>query len=166
MKFMNRREFIHDSAALSAMLAGLNQIPVRGAEETKPVKKGDTWTKESKLNMGPIGSYNTTYKYTYEGKQDKMDKIKVDTTLIYQAPAPNASGGLPFQIKEANLQSKEATGTILFDKEKGRLDSSEMNLKLEGKLKIDIGGMATDVELSQTQKTTVKTSDTDPSTKK
>ncbi|MCI0457295.1 MAG: hypothetical protein L0Z62_09985, partial [Gemmataceae bacterium] len=71
-----------------------------------------------------------------------------------------------FSIKEAELKSKDATGTILFDMAKGRLDSSEMNLKLEGKLKIDIGGMATDVELSQTQKTTVKTSDTDPATKK
>ena len=56
------------------------------------------------------------------------------------------------------LKSKDATGTILFDKAKGRLDSSEMNLKLEGKLTIDIGGMPTEVELSQTQKTTVKTS--------
>jgi len=41
MKSMNRREFIHDSAALSALLAGLNQIPVQGKEKTKTVKKGD-----------------------------------------------------------------------------------------------------------------------------
>src|SRR5205807_1437450 len=34
MKFMNRREFIHDSAALSALLAGLTQIPVQGKEKT------------------------------------------------------------------------------------------------------------------------------------
>ncbi len=140
--------------------------PAFAAVPTKPVKKGEKWTKESKLNMGPIGSYNTTYNYTYEGPQDKLEKIKVETTLTYQPPPPNASGGLPFQIKAADLKSKDATGTILFDKAKGRLDSSEMNLKLEGKLTIDIGGMPTEVELSQTQKTTVKTSDNDPSAKK
>ena len=37
-----------------------------------------------------------------------------------------------------------------------------MNLKLKGKLTIEIGGQATQVELSQTQKTTVKTMDRDP----
>jgi hypothetical protein len=140
--------------------------PAFAAVPDKPVKKGDTWTKESKLNLGPIGNYSTTYKYTYEGPQDKLHKIKVETTLVYQPPATSAAGGLPFSIKSADLKSKEATGTILFDKEKGRVDSSEMNLKLEGKLQIDIGGMTTEVELAQTQKTTIKTSDTDPTTKK
>src|SRR5262249_27410601 len=52
MKFMNRREFLHDSAALSALLAGLNQIPVRGAEETKPVKKGDV---HDQLRVAVVG---------------------------------------------------------------------------------------------------------------
>src|SRR5437879_6264311 len=52
MKFMNRREFIHDSAALSALLAGLNQIPVRGAEETKTVKKADV---NEQLRIAVVG---------------------------------------------------------------------------------------------------------------
>jgi predicted dehydrogenase len=52
MKFMNRREFIHDSAALSALLAGLKQIPVRGTEETKPVKKGDV---HDQLRVAVVG---------------------------------------------------------------------------------------------------------------
>jgi predicted dehydrogenase len=52
MKFMNRREFIHESAALSAMLAGLNQFAVRGAEETKPVKKGDV---HDQLRVAVVG---------------------------------------------------------------------------------------------------------------
>jgi RNA polymerase sigma factor (sigma-70 family) len=129
---------------------------------SKPVTKGDTWTKESKLNLGPIGSYNTKYTYTYEGKQGDLDRIRVDSTLIYQPPPPNAGGGLPFQIQGADLKSKSATGTILFDKVNGRLDSSEMHLELEGKLKINLGGMPMEVELSQTQQTTVKTTDREP----
>src|SRR6516165_4776140 len=71
----------------------------------KPVKKGDTWEKKSTLNMGPIGTYESTYKYTYEGKQEKLDKIKVDTTLRYDPPGANQSGSLPFQIKTAKLDS-------------------------------------------------------------
>jgi len=134
----------------------------------KPVAKGATWTRESKLNMGPIGSYETSYKYTYEGKDDKdknLDKIKVETTLKYAPPSADAGEGgaaLPFKIKSADLKSKNATGTILFDSAKGRVANSEMDLKLEGTLSIEINGATTPVTLDQTQKTTMTTSDTNP----
>jgi len=128
----------------------------------KPVKKGQTWDKKSSLNMGPIGSYDSTYKYTYEGKEGKLDKIKVETKLEYHPPGAGQAATLPFKIKEAKLNSKDATGTVLFDNDKHRLESSNQKLKLEGTLKIDIGGMTSDVELTQEQTTTVKTTDTNP----
>jgi hypothetical protein len=133
----------------------------------KPVKKGDTWERPSKLNMGPIGSYETNYKYTYEGQDEKeksLAKIKVDMTLKYIAPvgSPAGGGGLPFRIVSADLKSDKATGSILFDTEKGRLASSKISLDLKGKLSIDISGMTSEVELSQTQSTEVKTTDKDP----
>ncbi|HLJ93701.1 MAG TPA: DUF6263 family protein [Gemmataceae bacterium] len=140
--------------------------PMFASVPPKPVKKGDTWEKQSKLNMGPIGSYDTTYKFTYEGKDGKLDKIKVDTGLTYKAPDANTAGQLPFKIKAADLKSKNASGQILFDNEKHRLDSSDMKLSLEGKLTIEIGGMTTEVELNQDQETTVKTMDTNPVSKK
>jgi hypothetical protein len=133
-----------------------------GMLPNKPVKKGDTWTKESKLNMGPIGTYITNYKYTYEGKDGKLDKIKVDSNLTYEAPGPAAAGTLPFKITEAKLASKNSSGTIWFDNDKHRIDHSEMKLTLDGTLKIDIGAMSTEVTLTQNQTTTVKTSDTNP----
>ena len=140
--------------------------PAFASVPSGPVKKGQSWEKQSKLNMGPIGTYDTTYKYTYEGKEGKLDKIKVDTILNYKPPEPTAAGSLPFKIKTAKLESKNATGTILFDAEKGRLDSSDMKLTLEGKLTIEIGGMTTEVDLNQEQDTKVKTTDTNPVSKK
>jgi hypothetical protein len=139
--------------------------PAFAAVPNKPVKKGDTWEKVSKLDMGPIGTYDTTYKYTYEGKDPKdakLDRIKVDTALSYKPPGPNASGALPFKIKDAKLTSKNAGGVILFDNTKHRQDSSEMKVTLEGTLDIDISGMTSNVSLSQEQTTKVKTTDTNP----
>ena len=136
--------------------------PAFEAVPATALKKGKTWSSKSQLDMGPIGKYDSNYKYTYEGKEGKLDKIKVDTTMTYQTPAANAAGSLPFKIKEAKLTSKDATGTILFDNDKHRLESSNQKLKLEGTLKIDIGGMTSDVDLSQEQTTTVKTTDTNP----
>jgi hypothetical protein len=134
-------------------------------QQGTPVKKGDTWKRTSSLDMGPIGKYDTTYTYTYEGKQDKLDKIGVKTEMTYTQPPANATG-LPFTIKSADLKSKDGKGTVLFDNDKGRLASSDMEMKLTGKLSIDIGGMTTEVTLDQTQKTTVKTSDESPIKKK
>src|SRR5580704_16395762 len=100
----------------------------------KEVAKDGVWKQTSKLNLGPIGSYDTTYDYKYVGKDDKnkeLDKITVTTTLKYAPPGADTVGaGLPFKIKDAKLESKNATGTILFDAKAGRLDSSEMNLTL------------------------------------
>ncbi len=127
-----------------------------------PVKKGQSWEpKPTTLNMGPIGSYETTYKYTYDGTQGQLDKIKVQSTLKYRAPAAD-DGNLPFKIKTADIKSEKGSGTILFDRAKGRIICFELNLKLVGKMTIDIGGHVTEVDLSQTQKTTVKTTDTNP----
>ncbi len=62
----------------------------------------------------------------------------------------------------ADLKTKDATGSILFDVKNGRLSSSELGLTLEGKLSIDVSGMTSDVELTQKQTTKVKTMDSLP----
>jgi hypothetical protein len=136
--------------------------PAFAAVPNKAVKKGESWTKESKLNMGPIGSYDTQYTYTLDAVDGKVAKIKVQTNLKYQPPSAAAAGVLPFQIVNADLKSKNSSGTIQFNVETGRLESSDMTLQLEGKLTIQIGGSNTEVELNQNQKTTVKTTTENP----
>jgi hypothetical protein len=144
--------------------------PTFAAVKISEVKVGDTWDRKSKFDMGPIGRYQNEYKYTYQGKDQanaKLDRIKVDTTVKYEKPDDAAfGGGLPFKIKTADLAAKNANGFVLFDNEKGRVEGSEANLELSGKLGIEIGGQTTNVELSQTQKTTTKTTDTNPIAKK
>jgi hypothetical protein len=140
--------------------------PTFAAIPNKEVKKGDTWDKTSKLEMGPIGKYENTYHYTFDGPdKDKKQKISVKTDLKYSPPGNDASGGgLPFKIKSADLTSKDAKGSITFDADKGRVEESEMKVQLTGTLSIEIGGQATAVTLDQTQTTKVTTSDTNPIT--
>jgi hypothetical protein len=174
LKIEGREEFVKRLVSANQQMAPmLNQIlsddalkqmadPAFSVLPGKEVKPGDTWERTSKLNMGPIGTYETTYKYTFDGMQDKLAKISVKTDLKYTQPAENVQAQLPFKIEKADLKSSDGTGTILFDNEKGRLVSSDMSLKLAGKLTIKIGGTPTDVDLTQEQKTTVKTSDENP----
>jgi Family of unknown function (DUF6263) len=125
----------------------------------KEVKKGETWKRESKLSLGPIGTWNNTYDYTLDSIDKDIAKIGVKTTMKYEKPGENAAGGLPFKIKSADLKSTDASGDISFNQDKGRIESSTMTLKLSGKLSIEIGGQSTDVTLEQTQTSNVKTSD-------
>jgi hypothetical protein len=136
-----------------------------------PTTKDTKWERKTTLNMGPIGTYENLYKYEMQGKEGKDDaevaRIKVETVLTYKEPGEAAgAGGLPFKIKSAKLTSSAPSGTILFNKKKGRLEKSESKLTLKGDLSIEIGGQVTAVNLSQTQDSTITTSDTDPRPKK
>jgi len=122
-----------------------------------------TWEKESKLDMGPIGTYTTKYKYTYEKQVGNNVEIGVTTALEYSPPgAKTATEGLPFRIAGGKLTSKKGSGKVVFSLDKGRILTSEMDLDLGGNLSIEIAGMTTEVELTQTQKSALKTSDSDP----
>lgn len=132
--------------------------PSFGMLPGKPVGKGDTWARESRLNLGPIGSYKNTFKYTLEKIEGDKAFIKIDSTLTYEPPT-ETSEGLPFRIKSAKLASKESGGNAVFDIKNGRLDRQEMKVKLEGELEIEISGTTPKVELKQEQTTTITTSD-------
>jgi hypothetical protein len=128
-------------------------------------EKDKSWKKDTTLDMGPIGKYKNEYTYTYKGAEKNLDKIEVDTKLTYLPPEKTEGvGGLPFRIKKENtkLESKKAKGTILFNREKGRVEKSDMEVELAGTLDIEIGGQQTKVELTQKQKTEVTSSDEDP----
>jgi hypothetical protein len=137
----------------------------------KDAKGKPTWQpKPSVLDMGPIGIYTTTNTYTFEGLKDSKDhgkvaEISVSTTLDYTAPAAKTgTDGLPFRIASGKLSTKKGpgTGTVVFNMGKGLIQSSDMSLELEGDLTIEIAGMTTDVNLSQKQKSSLKTSEKRP----
>ena len=89
-----------------------------------------------------------------------MDKIEVETSLIYTAPKPTSGDGLLFRIKDGKLTSENPTkGVILYNPKNGRIETAEISIKLKGDLTVTIGGTDTKVELDQEQKTTIKTSD-------
>jgi hypothetical protein len=117
------------------------------------------WKLPVDLKMGPIGSYDTTYTYELKDKS----KVEVSATMKYNPPKTGDSGGLPFTIKSGNLEAKEpAKGEINI--KDGKIDNSKMTMKLSGKLDIDIAGMSTEVELNQTQESSLKSFDAEPTT--
>ncbi len=146
--------------------------PTLGVTPDAPKKAGDSWEKKSVLNLGPIGTFDVTYKFKFVGPdaaQKDMDKIEVETALVYNAPKEDpAAGGLLFRIKEGKLtqptpapgEPPAPKGTILYNTKTQRVESADITLKLKGELTVAIGGTDTKVELNQEQKTSLKTRDT------
>jgi hypothetical protein len=148
-------------SALKAM-AG----PLLGALPERAVKKGARWASEGQVPLGSIGTYVSSSQHLFEGLEQRgaVAKIAVKTKLTFQPPAAGGGGGaLPFKIKSAKLASSAGGGTVYFNIAKGRVERSEMTARLAGKMTIEVGGVDNDIELDQTQKTTVTTSDERPS---
>jgi hypothetical protein len=133
----------------------------------KEESEGEKWSLPKRnLDMGPIGTYTNEYTMTYVGKDANnkaLDKIDYTTTLKYEAPKEDKQGGsLPFKIKSADLNSKDAKGVLLYNSDKGWIESSEMTMTLDGNLNIEIGGQTTQVTINQTQTSKVETTDKKP----
>ncbi|MCI0701777.1 MAG: DUF6263 family protein [Planctomycetia bacterium] len=134
-------------------------------------KKGDKWERKTMLPLGPVGTYELTYKFTYaepdkDGARKDMDKIEVETFITYAAPKENPEG-LLFRIKDGSKLVTDTSGTppgnkgvIYYDPKNQRIDYAEIKIKLKGELIVTIGGTDTKAELTQEQKTVIQTKDT------
>ncbi|HZZ82250.1 MAG TPA: hypothetical protein VFE62_27375 [Gemmataceae bacterium] len=116
------------------------------------------WEAKTSLELGPIGTYNTTFDFTYKGD----NKIGIKSNLTYTAPAASDKAGLPFVIESATLSSKSGEGEAVYDPKAGRFSSTSLKMDIKGDLKIAVGNQTTTVELTQKQETSSIISDTNP----
>ena len=137
--------------------------PSAGVTPAAPQAVNGTWEKKSTLSLGPIGSYERTFVYTYKGKdpeKKELDRIEVKPSLAYKPPA-GAGEGLPFRIKGGKLDTKEVKqGVVLYNPKAGRVESVRINLILTGDLDVTIGSADSKVNLTQDQRTELDTSET------
>lgn len=141
--------------------------PSFGVVPKEAKKIGEKWSKTVKLNLGPLGSYDNTYNFTYVKQTGDNAEIDVAVELKYTPPAADQGGeALPFKIKAGKIEQtkddKTNKGKVLFNTKLGRLESSNVSVKMTGALTLDIGGTTTEVTLTQDQTTEVKTFDKSP----
>jgi predicted dehydrogenase len=86
---INRREFIHDSAALAALLAGigeLSDLKAHAEKETKPVKKGDV---NEQLRVAVVGVHGRgkDHVQSFAGKHNCIVATICDADQAVVGPA-------------------------------------------------------------------------------
>lgn len=155
-------------AVLKAILSeeALKEMTDPAAGLTAPDDKAvnATWEKKSTLPLGPIGSYDRTYTYTYKGKDaanKELDRVEVKVALAYKPPAAGTEG-LPFRIKGGTLTSKPDTkpGHMLYNPKTGRVQEARLNVIMEGEIDVTIANADAKVKLFMDQKTELDTADT------
>jgi hypothetical protein len=123
------------------------------------LRPGDSWEQTGKLDLGPVGTLVTQYRFTHEGLEGFRDKVKIGGKVTVDPPSKAAAAKVPFRVRQGELTTKEAAGTLLFDRQRGRLDRLELRLAFEGRFTMDIGGQETMVDVAQTQRTTIAVTD-------
>jgi Family of unknown function (DUF6263) len=141
--------------------------PTFGVSPKEAKKVGEKWSRVVKLTLGPLGSYENTYNFTYTKQTGDNAEIDVAVELKYTPPGADQGGEtLPFKIKGGKIEQvkddKSNKGKVLFNTKTGRIESSDISVKMTGSLTLDIGGTTTEVSLTQDQNTTVKTFDKSP----
>ncbi|OWK46357.1 hypothetical protein FRUB_00056 [Fimbriiglobus ruber] len=138
--------------------------PGAGVATTAEQAVNSSWEKKSTLSLGPIGSYERTFNYTFKGKdaeKKELDRVEVKPTLTYK-PSNDAGDGLPFRIKGGTLATTPETkpGILLYNPKTGRVESVKFNVILKGDIDVTIGTAEAKVALYQDQKTELDTADT------
>lgn len=130
-----------------------------GITPAKAVKVGDSWKRDSKMAMGPIGDFKMAaeYKYAEAATGGGGDKVTWKATATYSAP--KAGGDGPFTVSKGNLKSEKFEGDFVFDSKAGRIKSAVTRAKFSGTLTFAIMGTEVDAELDQTLTVTTTVSD-------
>lgn len=111
---------------------------------SNPVKIGDTWSKNSDLQLGSgqVMAMTTEYKYLGEVKEGgkSFDKIESKTTAVSFSIADDSR--LPLRVTKSDLKPTESAETTLFDRSAGQVQSTKGKLRIQGALDFTINGQA------------------------
>lgn len=114
-----------------------------GKLPSKAVKKGDTWKRTEVLNLeaGQTLTFETVYKYlgTVEKDGVTLDKIESTSTSVKYEIAEDSPS--PLKVTKSDLKIAFSTGTILFDRKKGKIVSESGKVHIKGDMTFSINGM-------------------------
>jgi hypothetical protein len=121
---------------------------------SRPIKKGDNWTKEVKTPLGPFGFLQGDYEFTFTGKDEKSTDPKTDAQQIavgaklhFDFPKNGIVMG-DLNVARAEFKTESASGTIWFDDATGKLIRSNRDMNVKGTLTLDNKGTGLTVNLA------------------
>ena len=155
-------DFVKDNAAAQQILGAGGKAGAQIAEQDsfvilgdKPVSPGDQWEVPFDVDLEGVGKAKWRIVYTYEAN-DKVGERK--TVRIGIAPDISMelkvdAGGVKVT---GTLSSSNASGTVQFDPEAGRVLTSKRSTSMSGQLTVEAGGMTIPVGTQSDDTTTIE----------
>jgi hypothetical protein len=115
-------------------------------------RKGEPWERSETSDLGGGQTLTFQKKYEYVGEEKKgsatYDKIDVKTTKVTYAMDPKSPS--PLKVIKSELTIDSGDGTMLFDREAGRIVSSQGTTHIKGPMTFAAGGQEIPGELDLT----------------
>jgi hypothetical protein len=106
------------------------------------LRQGEPWERTETMDIGSGQTLTFQRKYEYQGTVDKdgrtLDKIGVKATTVSYAMDPSPE--TPVAVPKSDLKIDSSDGTILFDRELGRIVESKSKTRITGDMTLSIMG--------------------------
>jgi hypothetical protein len=120
-----------------------------GALPNKTVNTGDTWKQESKMSIGPFGTFKSAKNFSYKGKEKGEDVIAYTADLTYTPPKGDVAGlEALFKIVRGEFKSENARGSLTYDPAKGRLTGAQESMVFRGRLTLEVAMNQIELEMN------------------
>ena len=108
----------------------------------KAVSKGDTWTRDQKVDFGGLREMSLRIDFQYEGTVKKegreLDRISGKITDVAYVGEDWREG--PGLVKNAELKPAKSSVEVLFDRKLGRYVEIKLMVQAKGDLTLEAGG--------------------------
>lgn len=142
----------------SALREGVEEV--LGFLPTSPVQPGDRWQREASESVPPFGSFRSTYRYTYDGRKDDIDRITFTVDMKYVPPAKEMS---LFRVVKGQLSADDgAGGSARFSPRTGRILGGEKRVIVRGNLLLEAAGNQTEMRFVSENELTWRVLDAEP----
>ncbi len=107
-----------------------------------PVKPGDSWERTEAVDSGSGLELVLRKKYEYAGTEKKGGKAldKITAKVIEAKCRQDADSASPVKLTKSDLKVESSEGTVLFDREAGRVVESRGQVQLKGGLTMSAQG--------------------------
>jgi hypothetical protein len=151
-------DLLRSRLAADALTQEFEQIHGLGALPDGPVQPGASWERTEPIDLGAGLELVLRKKYEYAGTEKKGDKAldKITAKVLEAKYRQDADSSAPVKLTKGEAKVDSSEGTVLFDREAGRVVESRGRVELSGNLTFSAQGQDQRVGFDLTIRTEVQ----------
>ncbi len=151
-------DLLRSRLAADALAQEFEQTHALGALPDGPVKPGASWERTEAVDRGAGLELVLKKKYEYAGTEKRGDTSldKITAKVLEASYRQDADSSAPLKLTKGELKVTASEGTILFDRQAGRVVESRERVELTGGLTFSAQGQDQRMSFDLTMRTEVQ----------